>query len=67
MATTPFTITNLTCDACVKLSTAALRALPGVTNVVIDLASGHGELTAERDIPKQEIIMALKSVNKEVL
>lgn len=40
MNTLHFRITNLTCDACVKVCTMLLKKLPGVTDVSIDVRSG---------------------------
>jgi len=37
---TPMTITGMTCGACVRHVTAALRAVPGVHEVQVDLRAG---------------------------
>ncbi len=65
MSTVQFTITNLTCGACVKLSTMALLKINGVTEASVDLATGKAEISATRDIPWHEIHDALKKVGKE--
>ncbi|OGH65450.1 MAG: hypothetical protein A3J66_02405 [Candidatus Magasanikbacteria bacterium RIFCSPHIGHO2_02_FULL_47_14] len=64
MSTTRFSITNITCAACVKLSTAALQKIHGVTHVVVDMETGASEVTAERNIPWSEIENALTGVGK---
>lgn len=64
MYTTKFKITNLTCGACVKLSTMALKKIHGVTDVNVDLKTGETELTAEHEIAWGDITEALKEVEK---
>jgi copper chaperone CopZ len=59
-----FSITNLSCGACVKLSTMALKDIPGVTAATVDLSTGKTSLTAEREISKEEINKALQEVEK---
>ncbi|MBI2037372.1 MAG: heavy-metal-associated domain-containing protein [Candidatus Magasanikbacteria bacterium] len=59
-----FVITNLTCAACVKLSTLALKKIPGVSAAAVDLATGAAEITGDRDVAWKEIEGALKSVDK---
>lgn len=67
MYTTAFTITNLTCDACVKLSTMALKGLPGVTAIDIDQTTGHGTVHSTTPLAWGDIEQALASVKKEVI
>lgn len=40
MNTLRFTITNLTCEACVKVCTMILKRIPGVSDVSIDRKTG---------------------------
>ena len=56
-----FDITNLTCDACVKLSTMALRKLRGVTDVSIDLSTGATRLLSEEPLNKKDVEDILKT------
>lgn len=56
-----FTMTNLTCEACIKVSTATLRKLPGVTDVMIDLASGAAHLQSTEPINPVEVEEVLKA------
>ena len=60
-----FRITNLTCEACVKLSTMSLKGIDGVTDATVDLKSGHAVLVAQREISSEEIRASLKEVDKE--
>lgn len=50
-----FTMTNLTCEACIKVSTIALKKLPGVTDVMIDLATGAAHLQSSEPINPKEV------------
>lgn len=64
MSVTQFRITNITCDACVKLSTVVLQKIPGVTQVAVEQSTGSVTLSADRTIPWEEITTALQSVGK---
>lgn len=59
-----FRITNINCDACVKLSVMALEKVPGVSQAVVDQATGAVSLTADRAVPWDEITAALQTVGK---
>lgn len=64
MPTQKFKISNLTCGACVKLSTMSLKEILGVNEVVIDLATGTTEIISDRELSWEEIAAALKTVGK---
>ena len=49
MATSTYTVTGMTCGHCVNAVTEEVTALPGVTAVDVDLASGR--LTVTSDAP----------------
>ena len=59
-----FKITDLNCDACVKLSLSALKRIEGITSVKIDQKSGSAEILAEKNIAWDDIVNALAFVNK---
>lgn len=61
-----FTITNITCDACIKISTMALNKIPGVKSVKID-KNGQTSVESEREIEQEEIERALSNVDKMVV
>ncbi len=63
---TNFKITNIDCEACVKLSNSALKNLSGVTNVQIE-KSGIGSVESDRDIAWEEIESALAQVDKKAV
>ncbi len=46
---TTLIVTGMTCQNCVKHVTSAIRAVPGVTDVQVDLASGVAEVTGTAD------------------
>lgn len=64
METQKFKITNLTCEACIKLSTMALKKIPGVFEAIVDLKTGNAEIKSDRTIAWEEIVTALKTVDK---
>ena len=41
MSTTTYTVTGMTCDHCVRAVTSEVSAVPGVSDVDVDLASGR--------------------------
>jgi len=61
---TNFKITNLNCEACVKLSNMALKKISGVQKIEIDLASGNVELESDRELNWEEIKNNLAEVDK---
>lgn len=58
-----FTITNIMCDACIKLSSIALKKIPGVKSVEID-QNGKTTIESENEITQGEIENALTKVDK---
>ena len=46
MTSTTYTVTGMTCGHCVASVTEELKAIPGVEDVVIELASGKVEVTS---------------------
>ena len=47
--TVTYTVTGMTCGHCVKAVTEEVSALPGVTDVDVDLESGRVTVTADTD------------------
>ncbi len=52
MSTTSYTVVGMTCGHCVSAVTEEVSALPGVTGVDVDLATGG--LTVTSDAPVEE-------------
>lgn len=61
-----FKIINLDCEACIKLSTMALKKLSGVQTVNIDLKTGMTELESDQELNWEDIKSSLATVNKNV-
>ncbi len=64
MSTIQFKITNITCEACVKLSRIALGKISGVKDATVDRQTGVSEVVTDRDVSWAEIENALTSVGK---
>jgi copper chaperone len=47
---TTLKIAGMTCQHCVRAATQALEAIPGVTRVEVDLASGLARVEGEADL-----------------
>lgn len=56
-----FKVTNLNCDACVKMSIMTLRKLPGVTEATVDLSTGTGRVVSNEPITQSDVATALKA------
>ncbi len=59
-----FKITNLTCEACIKLSNMALKGLPGVQDVQVDLESGKAKVVSQTELKWEDIKNSLAQVGK---
>jgi copper ion binding protein len=57
VSTTVWTVEGMTCSHCVHAVTEEVGAIPGVTDVVVDLDSGRVTVTAEAD-PSPEAVAA---------
>lgn len=60
-----FKITNITCEACIKLSKSALGSLPGVKNIAVN-NDGLTTLESDTDISMAEIKEVLEKVDKKI-
>ncbi len=49
MSTITWTVTGMTCGHCVKAVTEEISAIPGVSDVAVELESGLVTVTAETD------------------
>lgn len=67
MKTTKFKLAGLHCEACVKICKMNLSDINGVSEVELDLASGEGQLTADREIDLSEIEEALKDTGYKIV
>jgi copper chaperone CopZ len=59
MSTTVWTVQGMTCGHCVAAVTEEVSAIPGVSDVVVDLASGQVTVTAETDPTTESVAAAI--------
>ncbi|GAB4046411.1 heavy-metal-associated domain-containing protein [Catellatospora paridis] len=52
---TTYQITGMTCGHCASAVTRELTALPGVKEVVIDLAAGNAAVVSDAVLPLDEV------------
>jgi copper chaperone CopZ len=66
MTTATYTVTGMTCEHCVRSVSEELGALPGVTGVEVDLASGGLTVTSEAPVPDADVRAAVEEAGYEV-
>jgi copper chaperone len=54
-----YVVEGMTCDHCVNAVTTAVRALPGVTAVDVDLASGHVAVSTDAPVDDNAVRAAV--------
>ncbi len=52
-------VSGMTGENCRRHVTEALAALPGVSEVVVDLAAGRARIRADRDLSREDVRAAL--------
>ena len=62
-----FAIKGMHCASCVYTNEKALKALPGVTEAVVNLTNGKATLTSKEPIKNNLIIDAVKSVGYQAM
>lgn len=62
-----FAIKGMHCASCVYTNEKALKAIPGVTDAVVNLASGKATLTTDSMVEKNKIADAIKSVGYQAM
>lgn len=62
-----FKITNLTCEACVKLSVIALNKINSVNKVEVDLVTGLSKVNSDQIINFDEVQKILEAVDKKAV
>ncbi len=55
-------VKGMTCPHCVQSVTNALRHIPGLENVVVDLASGKASYSETHPVARQDIIDAIRRI-----
>jgi copper chaperone len=59
MSTTTYTVTGMTCAHCVAAVTEEVGAVPGVTAVEVDLATGALTVTSEAAVDADAVAAAV--------
>jgi copper chaperone len=59
MSTTTYTVTGMTCAHCVAAVTEEVGAVPGVTGVQVDLATGALTVTSEVPVDDDAVAAAV--------
>lgn len=63
MTTQTYDVTGMTCGHCVSAVDSELRAVPGVTDVAIDLVAGgtsHVTVTSDEPLPGESVAAAVE-------
>lgn len=55
MSTSTYTVVGMTCEHCVRSVTEEVGAIPGVSNLDIDLATGSLAVTSEGDVAPEAV------------
>ena len=66
MATSTYTVTGMTCGHCVNAVTEEVTALPGVTGVDVDLASGRLTVTSDAPVDDDAVRAAVDEAGYEL-
>jgi copper chaperone len=64
--TATYTVTGMTCSHCVGAVTDEVGALPGVTEVEVDLASGGLTVTSDRPVDDEAVRAAVEEAGYEL-
>ncbi|KHD73885.1 cation-transporting ATPase [Actinoplanes utahensis] len=64
--TSTFTVKGMTCSHCVQSVTEELSALPGVTDVAVDLASGGVTVASESPLSDEAVRAAVDEAGYEL-
>ena len=60
------TVKGMTCGHCANAVTKALEAIPGVSQVQIDLTSGRVTFACANPIPQEELARVIKAAGYEM-
>ena len=66
MSTVSYTVTGMTCEHCVRSVSEEVGALPGVTAVAVDLASGGLTLTSGAPVDDADVRAAVEEAGYEL-
>ncbi len=66
MATSTYTVTGMTCGHCVSAVSEEVTAVPGVTAVDVDLASGRLTVTSDAPVDDDAVRAAVDEAGYEL-
>ena len=66
MSTATYTVVGMTCGHCVTAVTEEVSAVPGVTDVDVDLASGGLTVTSDAPVEETAVRAAVEEAGYEV-
>jgi copper chaperone len=66
MSTATYTVTGMTCEHCVRSVSEEVAALPGVTAVDVDLASGGLTVTSDAPVEEADVRAAVEEAGYEL-
>jgi copper chaperone len=66
VTTTSYTVVGMTCGHCVNAVTEEVSAVPGVTGVDVDLASGGLTVTSDAPVDEAVVRAAVEEAGYEV-
>ncbi|MPZ80815.1 MAG: cation-transporting ATPase [Actinophytocola sp.] len=55
MSTSTYTVTGMTCEHCVGAVTEEVGRIPGVTDVAVDLPTGHVTVISARPVDAADV------------
>ncbi|MBG0823302.1 heavy-metal-associated domain-containing protein [Planomonospora sp. ID91781] len=67
MTTTIYTVAGMTCGHCVSSVTEEVGAVPGVTGVDVDLATGRVSVDSDGPVDDAAIVAAVAEAGYEVV
>jgi copper chaperone len=62
-----YTVSGMSCDHCINSVTTELMTLTGVSQVLVDLPTGHVQVTSTEPIPFEEISVAIDEAGYELV
>ncbi|MEU6020897.1 cation transporter [Micromonospora sp. NPDC047134] len=67
MVTTTYQVQGMTCGHCVGAVSAEVTALPGVTEVAVDLATGQVKVISEQPLDAEAVRAAVDEAGYELV
>ena len=67
MSSASYTVTGMTCEHCVRSVSEEVGALPGVTAVAVDLATGGLTVTSDAPVSDADVRAAVEEAGYELV